>query len=129
MSYELSKIEKRVGTPEKPLSDLGRQSYLSFWTQKIIEYIQSLNGDPFTIEDIITNTAIREVDIIDALERVSLIKKIKNEIYFCTDKKILAEIYKKMGRPAIPVKTENLHWYPFFYKYGSATVRESLRLR
>ncbi len=123
MSYELSKIEKRFGTPEKPLSDLGRQSYLSFWTQKIIEYIQGMIGTPFTIEDIIQHTAIREEDIVDALERVSLIKKVKNEVYFCTDKKILKEIYSKMGRPAIPVNTEDLNWYPFFYKYNTNTVK------
>lgn len=67
--------------------------------------------------------------MIDALERVSLIKKIKNEIYFCTDKKILAEIYKKMGRPAIPVNTQNLNWYPFFYKYDTDSVKESLSLK
>ncbi|MBW0477605.1 hypothetical protein O181_017320 [Austropuccinia psidii MF-1] len=63
-SYLLSKKEKRVGTPEKPLSDLGLLSYRSYWTLAITKYLLSCQiGDQVTLEDIANCTSIALVDV------------------------------------------------------------------
>ena len=38
-SYALSIKEGKPGTPERPLSDLGHRSYMSFWSLKILKLL------------------------------------------------------------------------------------------
>ena len=63
-SYLLSKVEGKTGSPEKPLSDLGLLSYLSYWADVILEYLYSFDMQTASIEMISAQTGMTSDDIV-----------------------------------------------------------------
>jgi len=75
-SYELTKRESWVGTPEKPLSDLGLMSYSAYWGDVISELLKSLEiGTVITVSKISKLTHLATQDVILVLEQAQILKR------------------------------------------------------
>ena len=118
-SYELSRVEGRTGSPEKPLSDLGLLSYRAYWTETIIEYLLSTR-DEVTIDEISQKTSITTQDILHTLQNIGALKYYKGQHIICLGDKVIEqwelnhEKKKKRKRMIIPEKLQwkPTHWTP-----------------
>ncbi|TMW41905.1 hypothetical protein DOY81_013013, partial [Sarcophaga bullata] len=63
-SYELSRREGVVGSPEKPLSDLGRLSYRSYWAYTLLELMKDCRTTTQSIKELSELSGITHDDII-----------------------------------------------------------------
>ncbi|KAL0105778.1 hypothetical protein PUN28_015888 [Cardiocondyla obscurior] len=76
-SYLLSKVEGIPGTPEKPLSDLGRVSYHSFWKSVVLEYLDTHRNDTnVKLNDITKETGVSAHDIATAMQLLGFIRSV-----------------------------------------------------
>ena len=86
-SYLLSKIEEKIGSPERPLSDLGLLSYRSYWKSKLLAYLNSyLKCEEISIKDMSHDTGIHPNDIISTFQYIGLIKYWKGKHVLLKDK-------------------------------------------
>lgn len=112
-SYELSKAEHQIGSPEKPLSDLGKLSYRSYWSWVLLEILRDVRG-ALTIKDLSDKTSITQPDIISALQSLNMVKYWKGQHVVCVTPKHIEEHLKthSIKRPRIPVDRTFLRWQP-----------------
>lgn len=83
-SYLLSRKEGRLGSPEKPLSDLGLFSYVSYWKTRLVGYFSSLLPADLTdravsiksptLSKICEATGMTENDILSTLEYLRMLR-------------------------------------------------------
>lgn len=75
LSYELTKREDKTGSPEKPLSDLGKISYRSYWTHVLLNLLNDQKSSGNTsVKQISQQTGIKTEDIISTLQSLNMIQ-------------------------------------------------------
>ncbi|NXF13697.1 KAT7 acetyltransferase, partial [Smithornis capensis] len=74
IGYLLSKVEEKVGSPERPLSDLGLISYRSYWKEVLLRYLHNFQGKEISIKEISQETAVNPVDIVSTLQALQMLK-------------------------------------------------------
>ncbi|CCX15586.1 Similar to Histone acetyltransferase KAT5; acc. no. Q5RBG4 [Pyronema omphalodes CBS 100304] len=71
-SFELSRLDKKLGSPEKPLSDLGKQGYLAYWSTRIAQVIMQTKKESISINELSEATCIQPEDVRVTLEHMGV---------------------------------------------------------
>merc|ERR1719447_873291 len=115
-SYLLSRAERQPGTPEKPLSDLGRVSYYSYWKSVVLEYINNhRNHRQLTIQAIQSETSMHPHDIALTLMLLGFIKRTSDMGKFLLAiewSKVDAHMAKLKTSLRIALDPDALRWTP-----------------
>ncbi|KAM9510562.1 LOW QUALITY PROTEIN: histone acetyltransferase KAT8 [Guaruba guarouba] len=111
-SYELSKLESTV-VPEKPLSDLGKLSYRSYWSWVLLEILRDFRGT-LSIKDLSQMTSITQSDIISTLQSLNMVKYWKGQHVICVTPRLVEEHLRsaQYKRPPITGAGGGPHWGP-----------------
>jgi len=72
-SYELSKRESKLGSPEKPLSDLGLLGYRAFWQETVVDILMDGRSET-NVEDLAAAAAMTTTDVLHTLQNLNMIK-------------------------------------------------------
>lgn len=119
-SYELSKIEAKTGTPEKPLSDLGLLCYRRYWSMTILDILINLtpkkeleNERPIiSIQELSELTSIKKEDIVSTLQHLNIISYYKGQYIIVLNKEIIDNHNQAMKKRRIRIDPKLLHWQP-----------------
>ncbi|EAN96319.1 putative histone acetyltransferase [Trypanosoma cruzi] len=75
LSYELSRREGRIGSPEKPLSDLGEKLYLGYWGDVIVSALARAIEENHcaTLDYLVQATYLSQADVLRTLQYLRLL--------------------------------------------------------
>ncbi|KAI8042827.1 histone acetyltransferase KAT7 isoform X2 [Drosophila gunungcola] len=122
-SYLLTRVEGKIGSPEKPLSDLGLISYRSYWKDVLLDYLCNRSGNTLTIKDVSQEMAIYSYDIVSTLQALGMMKYWKGKHIVLKKQDVLDEYEERVKRRGTFPKIDDscLRWQPFINVQPSAS--------
>uniref|UniRef100_A0A3P9LJ75 Histone acetyltransferase n=1 Tax=Oryzias latipes TaxID=8090 RepID=A0A3P9LJ75_ORYLA len=113
-SYLLSKREGQPGSPEKPLSDLGRLSYMAYWRSVVLECLHELRDRQISIRQLSKMTGICPQDITSSLHSLGMLEQRGDGLVLVRRDKVVANHMARLkARPRqLEVDPECLRWTP-----------------
>ncbi|KAK2627307.1 hypothetical protein QTJ16_003273 [Diplocarpon rosae] len=128
-SYLLTRVEKKTGSPEKPLSDMGLVSYRNYWRLVLCYYFKDFKPrDKIpSIRQISDNTGLTPDDVVSALDAMgALIRdpitgtyafKLKTDYYLSVIRQHEAKDYARLN-------PKGLVWTPYIMGRGNASISD-----
>jgi histone acetyltransferase SAS3 len=128
-SYLLTRVERKTGSPEKPLSDMGLVSYRNYWRLVLSYYFKDHKpGDKVSsIKKMSNDTGLTPDDVISALDALgNLIKDPETGTYAL---KLTQETYRDVIRHHeekgyVRLNPKALVWTPYIMGRGGASTFE-----
>uniref|UniRef100_A0A8C1KTN9 Histone acetyltransferase n=1 Tax=Cyprinus carpio TaxID=7962 RepID=A0A8C1KTN9_CYPCA len=126
-SYLLSKREGQPGSPEKPLSDLGRLSYMAYWRSVVLECLHEIRDRQLTIRKLSKITGICPQDITATLLNLNMLEQRGDRVIILRREKLVASHMARLkARPRLlEVDPDCLRWTPVIVTNTVASSRFS----
>lgn len=110
-SYELSKREGKVGSPEKPLSDLGLLSYRAYWADTLIAILVD-HGREITIDEISSMTSMTTTDILHTAKTLNILRYYKGQHIIFLNEDIMKRYEQLVSKKRNRITPDNVIWKP-----------------
>lgn len=122
-SYELSKIEGKLGSPEKPLSDLGLLSYRQYWSENIVDLLltNSERDEKVTIEYIATQLSMTTQDVEHTLQALRMQVYHKGEHKIVVPEKLIKQREKSKTKQKRLIDPDKIQWKPPVFTASNRT--------
>lgn len=127
-SYELSKIEGKLGSPEKPLSDLGLLGYRAYWQEVIVDTLieREIEGTPLiSVEELGQTLAMTTNDVLHTLQNLNMLRySNKNHVIVLTDAAVAQrdkQKEKERAKGKRMIDPERMQWKPPVFNAAART--------
>lgn len=125
-SYELSKREGKLGSPEKPLSDLGLLGYRAYWQEAIVDLLLDGRSEA-NVEELSSNAAMTVNDVLHTLQNLNMLRYLpqKNQHIIVLTDAVIAQREKRQEKEKTKgrhrIDPEKLIWKPPVFTASSRT--------
>ena len=125
-SYELSKREGKLGSPEKPLSDLGLLGYRAYWQETVVGVLMDNGGrSEVSVEEIGALTAMTTADVLHTLQNLNMLRYSKGGHVIVLTDGVVEQREKQLEKERVKGKRridpERLQWKPPVFTASSRT--------